>query len=146
MKFILSIHPVFQLTAILLGCYAGYLGIQRTRSLHFGQAVRFQRNRHVLVGAVSLLTMLGGLVGGYIMASRFLQQHDHEVMGLHENMALILLPLMVIGIVSGFFLYLKPAKRTVLPAVHALNNFILLILTVAQIYTGLNIYLTHVLQ
>ena len=146
MKFILSIHPVFQLTAILLACYAGYLGLQRTKSLHFNRPARFQRGRHAWTGAISLFTMLGGMAGGFIMVSFFLHDHEHETMSLHETIALILLPLMVIGIVSGLYLYLKPGKRTVLPAVHAANNLILLILALAQIYTGWHIYLTHVLH
>jgi hypothetical protein len=150
MKFILTIHPVVQLTAILLGYYAAYLGIQRLQGLHFGRQVKFQRDRHVWIGAISLLTMLGGFAGGWIIASYFLHDHEaqaaHEVMVLHATIALILLPCMVFGIVTGLYLFLKPLKRTVLPAVHAINNFILLVLALAQIYTGGHIYLTHVVR
>jgi hypothetical protein len=53
MKFFLSIHPVFQFTAILLGYYAGYLGLQRTLILHFGRPSGFQRDRHALAGAAA---------------------------------------------------------------------------------------------
>lgn len=150
MKFILTIHPVVQLTAILLGYYAAYLGIQRMQGLHFGRQVKFQRDRHVWIGAISLLTMLGGFAGGWIIASRFLHDHEaqvaHAAMGLHATIALVLLPCMVFGIVTGLYLYLKPLRRTVLPAVHAINNFILLVLALAQIYTGGHIYLTHVVK
>jgi hypothetical protein len=75
-----------------------------------------------------------------------LPDHEHAAMSLHENIALILLPLMVVGTVSGFYLYLRPAKRSVLPAVHGVNNFILLLLVLMQIYTGWQVYLTHVLH
>lgn len=145
MAFILSIHPVLQLSAILLAYYAGYLGLQRLRSLHFGQLVRFQRERHVLAGAISLLVLLGGLAGGMIMVARFLHVepgHGHE---LHKEVAFILLPFLAIGIFTGFTLYLSPGKRTILPAVHGMNNLIILVLVLVQIYTGLHLFQMHVL-
>lgn len=146
MKFILSIHPVIQLTAIVLAWYAGYLGVPRILSLHFERPVRFRRELHALTGAISLVTLLGGMAGGYIMASRFLQEHEHAAMGLHESIALVLLPLLAFGIASGLYMYLKPGKRSVLPAVHALNNAIVLLLAIVQMYSGWQVYLTHVLS
>ena len=145
MAFILSIHPVLQLSAILLAYYAGYLGLQRLRSLHFGQLVRFQRERHVLAGAVSLLALLGGFAGGLIIAARFLHVehgHGHE---LHEEVAFILLPFLAIGIFTGFSLYLFPGRRKILSAVHGINNLIILVLVLVQIYTGLRLFQVHVL-
>lgn len=145
MAFLLSIHPVLQLSAILLAYYAGYLGLQRLRSLHFGQPVRFQRERHVLAGSISLLALLGGLAGGMIMVARFLHVehgHGHE---LHKEVAFLLLPFLAIGIFTGFMLYLSPGKRTILPAVHGINNLIILALVLVQIYTGLHLFQVHVL-
>ena len=144
MGLILSIHPLLQLCAILLAYYAGYLGLQRVRSLHFGQLVRFQRERHVLAGAVSLLALLGGFAGGLIIAARFLHvEHGHGE--LHKEVAFILLPFLAIGIFTGFILYFFPGKRKILPAVHGINNLIILVLVLVQIYTGLHLFQVHVL-
>jgi len=143
MTLVLSMHPVFQCIAILLAYYAGFLGIQRIRSLHLGQPVQFERERHVLVGAAALLALLGGFAGGLIIAARLLA--GQPGLDLHEKVAFVLLPFLVFGIFSGFFLYLNPGKRTLLPAVHGINNLIVLVLVLVQIYTGLQIYLTNVL-
>jgi len=143
MKFILSIHPLLQSIAILLAMYAGYLGYQRTRSLHFGHTVPFQRDRHALTGAISLISMLGGLAGGLIIASRFLEKyHGHP---LHKEVAFMMLPLLVIGIFTGFYLYMDPKKRVVLPAIHGINNLILLAFALFQLFSGMEMFLGHVL-
>ena len=142
MTFLLSIHPVAQLFAILVGFYAAYLGYQRVRSLHFGAATRFLREHHVIAGTISLVSMLGGIAAGFIMVSRFLQNPD---MGLHVAVAMMILPLGVFGIFSGFFLYLNPQKRKILPAVHGINNLVILLLALVQIVTGILAYLRYVL-
>jgi uncharacterized membrane protein len=143
MTFILSIHPVAQLAAILLAFYAAYLGFQRARSLHFGKSARFLRERHAIIGTISLISMLGGVAAGFIMVNRYLLSPD---MGLHEAVAMIILPLGVFGIFSGFFLYLNPRQRRILPAIHGINNLAILILALLQIVTGLAAYLRYVLR
>ena len=143
MKLILSIHPFAQLGAILLAFYAAYLGFQRTRSLHLGKTVKFLRGRHVITGSIALISMLGGIAAGFIMVNRYLLSPD---MGLHEVVAMIMLPLGLFGIFSGFFLYLNPKNRTILPAIHGLNNLIILVLALTQIITGIMAYLRYVLR
>jgi len=142
MTFILSIHPLGQLVAILIGFYALYLGFQRTQSLHFGKAARFLRERHVIAGTIALVSMLGGIAAGFIMVNRYLLNPDME---LHVAIAMILLPLGLFGIFSGFFLYLNPRKRRILPALHAINNLVILFLALAQIVTGIMAYLRYVI-
>ena len=66
-------------------------------------------------------------------------------MGLHETFAMILLPLGLFGIFSGLFLYLNPGQHRFLPAVHGINNLIILVLAIAQIVTGIMAYLRYVL-
>jgi len=143
MTFILSIHPVAQLVAILVAFYAAYLGLQRTRSLHFGQGTRFLRGRHVITGTFALISMLGGIAAGFIMVDRYLLNPD---MGLHEAVAMTILPLGIFGIFSGFFLYLNPKRRKVLPAIHGINNMAVLVLALVQIGTGIMAYLRYVLR
>lgn len=138
MKFVLSIHPFLQLTAILLSFYAGYLGIQRGRSLHLGQKVPFARERHIMVGSLALIMLLGGFVGGLVMVARVLkQQFGH---GLHLQVGFVILPLLVIGLFTGFFIYLNPKPRKILPAIHGMNNLVILVLALVQVYSGATIY------
>jgi hypothetical protein len=139
---LLSIHPIAQLTAIAVGVYAAYLGIQRTKSLHFGKSTRFLRERHALAGSIALISMLGGIAAGLIIVSRFMENPN---MGLHGMIAKLLLPLLIFGIFSGFYLYLNPQKGKVLPAIHAINNLIIVHLALLQIITGAWVYKTYVL-
>ena len=143
MTFILSIHPVAQLGAILLAFYAAYLGFQRTQSLHYNKTTEFFRKRHVIVGTIALASMLGGIAAGAILVNRYLLSPD---MGLHVAVAMLLLPLGLFGIISGFFLYLNPKQRRILPAIHGINNLIILILALIQIITGVMAYLRYVLR
>ena len=143
MTLILSIHPAAQLFAILLAFYAAYLGFQRTQSLHFGNSTKFLRKHHVVVGTIALISMLGGIFAGIFMVNRYLLNPD---MGLHTAIAMILLPLGVFGIFSGFFMYRNPGQRRILPAIHGVNNLIIIVLALVQIVTGIMAYLRYVLQ
>jgi hypothetical protein len=143
MTLVLSIHPAAQLAAIMIGFYAAYLGYRRVQSLHFNRSVRFLRERHVIAGAIALISMLGGIAAGSIMVDRYLLNPD---MGLHAVIAMLMLPLGVFGIFSGFFLYLYPGKRKNLAAIHGMNNLVFLILALAQIVTGIMVYLRYVLR
>jgi hypothetical protein len=143
MTLILSIHPAAQLAVIILGYYAMYLGFQRVWNLHFGKSSSFLRDRHVIVGSISLISMLGGIAAGFIMVKRFLVNPE---MGLHVTVALVMLPLGLFGIFSGFFLYLNLSKRKILPALHGINNGVVLLLALLQIVTGIAAYQRYVLQ
>ena len=62
----LSIHPVIQSVAILLSIYAASLSLPRILSLHFGKRTRFNRDRHVILGSLALVILLGGIAGGVV--------------------------------------------------------------------------------
>jgi uncharacterized membrane protein len=143
MTFLLSIHPAAQLGAILLAFYAAYLGLQRAQSLHFGKTKQFFRERHVIAGSIALISMLGGIAAGAIMVNRYLLNPD---MSLHVAVAMLMLPLLVFGIFSGFYLYLNPGKGRMLAAVHGINNLIILALALVQIISGIQAYLRYVLR
>ena len=143
MTFLLSIHPAAQLAAILLAFYAAYLGFQRTRSLHYNKQTKFLRRRHAVTGFIGLSSMVGGIAAGVFMVDRYLLNPD---MALHKAAAMLLLPLGLFGIISGLFLYFKPGPRKYLPAIHGINNGIVLCLAVAQIITGIMAYLRYVLR
>ena len=139
---LLSIHPAAQFMAILLAYYAAYLGMQRTQSLHFAKTVKFQRQRHVITGAIALIAMLGGIGAGFIMVARL---PHHPDIGLHEIIAKTLLPLLLFGLCSGLYLYFKPEKQKIIPVIHALNNLLILLLVLVQIFTGWQVYQRYVL-
>jgi uncharacterized membrane protein YfcA len=143
MTLILSIHPVAQFGAILLAFYAAYLGFQRTKSLHYNKTRQFLRKRHAIVGFIGLISMLGGIAAGLFMVNRYLVSPD---MGLHVAVAMILLPFGLFGVFSGLLLYLNPKERRFLPAIHGINNLIVLFLALAQIITGIMAYLRYVLR
>lgn len=143
MTILLSIHPIGQLFAILVAIYAFYLGYQRTKSLHYNKSASFKREHHVVAGTIALISMLGGIAAGFIMVSRYL---DNPEMGLHVAVAMVLLPLGIFGIFSGFFLYINPGKRKILPAFHGINNFLIIILALLQVFTGTAAYLRYVLK
>ena len=142
-KLLLSIHPFFQILAILLAFYAAFLGLQRARSLHFGQqGIAFHRKRHGLVGGFALIMLLGGMAGGKIIAHLVWQ--GLVVIHFHQTMALVILPFLLLGIGTGLYLYFKPGARRVLPVIHAVNNIVLLLLLLYQAYSGIHVYLHYV--
>jgi hypothetical protein len=138
----LSLHPIAQFFVIGVGYYAAFLGLQRSMSLHFNKTTRFHRERHVVAGTIGLVFILGGMAGGMIMVARFM---DSPNMGLHSIIAKIMMPLVVFGIFSGFYLYLNPGKGKTLSAIHAINNLIVVLLALLQIITGAWVYKTYVL-
>jgi hypothetical protein len=141
---VLGLHPVAQMAAVILAFYAAYLGFNRTRSLHFGINVGFNKDRHIVVGALSLISLMFGMAAGAIMVARYLEKPPFESM--HGKGAMLLLPFLLFGLFSGFYMYLNPAKRKILPALHAINNLIVLGLAVFQLITGIIFYLKIVLS
>lgn len=144
MKYILSLHPLIQLVGIVLAYYAGYHGLQRARSLHFDQQVTFHRQKHVIAGAAALIVLLGGLFGGFVITD--LAFPEHKGIGPHGIVALVLLPLLAIGIGSGYFLYKSPKKQKILAAIHGVNNLVILLLILFQIYSGWFIFRKVILR
>lgn len=130
----LYLHPVGQITAILLCLYALWLGWARFRSLHLGRKTRFQRQRHALAGGLGLGLMTLGVFGGLIMARLYfggwLLTGEHGVVGL------AMLPFLVFGLASGWVLHQRPGPRKLLPLLHGLNNLWVLALAFYQIGEG----------
>ena len=136
---ILGLHPVAQMAAVIFAFYAAYLGLNRTRSLHFGINADFNKDRHIVVGALSLIALMFGMAAGAVMVALYLEKPQFE--SIHGKGAMVLLPFLLFGVLSGFYMYLNPAKRKILPALHAINNLLVLWLTVFQLITGIIFYL-----
>ena len=139
----LSVHPVIQGSAILLALYVFFLGIQRFRYLHLHHGVGFKWKRHVFLGEIALGAWLVGTVGG--MAMVYFYWDGFLMTGTHGKVALLMVPFIIFGLASGLFMIHNKKKRKILPLVHGLSNFVLLILVLSQVVSGWRVYRVFVL-
>ncbi|MCD6150418.1 MAG: DUF4079 domain-containing protein [Deltaproteobacteria bacterium] len=135
-------HPLLQLAAILLSFYVLRLGIARFKSQHLHQRQPFGWKLHVRLGEVVMIIWLLGMAGGFFMV-RYIW-HAAFITGMHARIAILMLPLILIGLGSGIYLDRYKKRRLVLPLVHAINNLVLLVLAVMQIFFGLGVLWTYV--
>ncbi len=105
---ILGRHPLGQTAAIVLGFYLAYLGLERVRSLHFGHAIHFKRDRHDLLGALALIFLLFGMAGGLIMVARYLEKPI--LASMHGKGALVFLPFLMLVCFRAFTCILTRRK------------------------------------
>jgi Protein of unknown function (DUF4079) len=140
---LLVIHPIIQLSAIVLTLYVFYLGVQRFRSVNLHQKTLFRWKRHVLLGKIAMSALLGGMMGGMTMA--YLYFHGFLITGIHGKTALVMAVFIIFGGASGLYMNRNKKKRTALPVIHGLNNFILLIFALTQVITGWRVYMQFVL-
>ena len=136
-------HPLLQMAAILLSFYVLRLGIARFKTQHLHQRQPFAWKQHVRLGEVVLIVWLLGLIGGFIMVR--LTWHAFFITGMHSRIAVLMLPLIIIGLASGIYLDRYKKRRLVMPLVHGLNNLVLVLLAGAQIFYGLGIVWIYVL-
>jgi hypothetical protein len=140
----LLLHPLLQLLAIIVCVYVLYLGIQRFRMLHLKHKVRFQWKRHVTLGTVVICLLLGGMVGGLTIVRIY--WYRFLMTGIHGKAALIMVPFLLFGLLSGLYMNRIKRKRKVLPLLHGVNNGIILLLALGQIATGIKVYYDLVLS
>ena len=128
------IHPVIMAATMVAGLYVLHLGYCRCLSLHFGKRVSFNWKLHVLAGTVVLaLWTIGpvmGLFGAQVVWGGTFIAKNHAWLGL------AMLPLAVIGYVTGRMLDKIRRRRKWLPMIHGLNNLLLVGLSLMQVYTG----------
>ena len=133
----LYIHPVFQSLVILLVAYVLNIGVHRFRALHLKHKTRFNWKRHVKLGKVSLAALLIGAFSGAIIV-RFVWG-VYLATGSHARVGMIIVALVVFGFGSGFYMDRVKKKRAALPLLHGINNFVLFILCLLQVVTGMEI-------
>ena len=131
----LFFHPLLQFGVILLALFVLWLGWHRFQSLHLHRrGVVFRRQRHVLLGRLTLLLMLAGLFGGLSMA--WLTWSSVFITGWHARVAMVIAVLAVIGYATGSHMERVKKRRTWLPLLHGITNAVLVLLALFQIYTG----------
>ena len=135
----LVIHPIIQLSAVVLTLYVFRLGVQRFRSLHLHHKTLFSWKRHVLLGKIAMLALLGGMIGGMTMV--YFYWHGFLITGFHGRTALVMTPFIIFGAASGLYMNHNKKKRTTLPMIHGLSNLVLMILALTQAVTGWRVYM-----
>ena len=128
------IHPVVQFVATLIGVYAAYLGLERFLSQHMGNATQFLWKRHVLAGRSALVLLMLGMGVGLLVAR--VKWQVNFVTGAHWQMAFVMLPLMIFGAASGWYMDTYKAKRSTLPLLHGGCNLLVIALAFNQMRTG----------
>lgn len=124
------IHPLFQVFAICLGLYTGYLGWQRFRGR------RFQWKRHIRVGFSFFIIIVSGALIGSGM-TYFLEGGIFKT-GIHALLPFIIIPFLFIGAILGYVLSKGLKKRIVAPF-HMSINYFTMLLTLLQGYIGIKI-------
>lgn len=130
----LWLHPAFQTVTTILGLYVFVLGLKRFLAVHLGRAAAFNRKRHVLLGKMVVMQWIFGLAGGLSMVR--LTWSAVFVTGLHWQIALAMVPLLVVGLATGLSLNKVKRKRRAMALLHAANNSLLLLLALGQCVTG----------
>ena len=134
----LSFHPVWQGAFTLLALYVLYLGFQRFRSNHLGQTATFKWKRHVTLGLIVFGAWMAGLAGGYINAR--ITWPGVLITGMHGYVGLAMIPFSIIGVTTGLIMDRRKKHRIALPLIHGLNNLLVLIMALFQIYSGVQVY------
>lgn len=143
LRYLLFIHPLWQVSATLLGLYAAWLGSRRLRSLHLGGQASFPRARHILVGKIAICALLAGAAGGMLLARW--AWRAWFITGPHAWIGLSAAGLLIFGLLAGLYLERRPAPRKALPLAHGLANLAALALCLVQFATGSKVLQAFVL-
>jgi len=132
---IMWIHPTLQTLAVCLSLYVLYLGFVRFRFAHLGhKGIIFQWKRHVAQGiAVMTVWALAFVIG---LGAAWTNWHVLGITELHYQLGLVMLPMIVFGLASGFIMDRVKAKRRFLPLAHGIVNALLVLMALCQLYTG----------
>ena len=122
------------------GLYVLWLGYCRFLSLHCGRRVSFNWKRHVHVGTVALALWAAGPVLGLFGAQ--LVWGGTFIAETHAWTGIAMLPLALIGYFTGRTLDKVRRRRKWLPMAHGINNLLLVLLSLAQAYTGWGLLFT----
>lgn len=137
------IHPVVQFLATLLAGYVFLLGWPRLRAAFVGGRAYFAWKRHVRLGMISLIALTAGMFGGALVTLRYWGGTGFTQW--HYWIAMAMLPLLLFGFLSGWFMDRTRIRRRILPILHGLVNLVALVLALFQVWTGYDVLRVFVL-
>jgi cytochrome b subunit of formate dehydrogenase len=113
------------------------MGFQRFRSLHLQQKCSFPWKKHVFWGTLVLSAWILGPFTGLAGAYSAWRESFMAFNVMHIYVGFVMLPLAIVGYLTGRRLDKVRKRRKWLPVVHGVNNILLLILAFWQIYSGM---------
>jgi hypothetical protein len=132
---IMWIHPILQTLALLLSLYVLYLGWARFSFAHLGtKGVIFAWKRHVQLGILVLCGWGLDFVVG--LGAAWWGWQSVFITGHHYQVGIAMVPLILFGMGSGFYMDRNKARRVALPLAHGAANALLVVLALYQFYTG----------
>lgn len=130
----LWIHPILQLAALILAVYVLSMGVNRFRFQHLKRKCAFNWKRHVLLGKVVAWMWLVGMVLGVYMV-----QYNWGTLALtgpHYTVGLLMVPVILTGLVTGYILQKPSGKRPGLALTHGTANVLAFAMALYQAWTG----------
>ena len=97
----------------------------------------------MVLGEIALGVLLAGMAGGIVIV--YSTWHGFFITGIHGMVALIMVPLLIFGLLSGLYMNHRKRKRRILPFIHGLNNLVILLMAISQSISGLWVYRVFVL-
>lgn len=130
-------HPVIMLLILALACVALRQGAVRSLAVRFARKAPFPWKVHVSYGKLALAGMFAGVATGY--ATTWLGWSAPGSTGTHQDIALVIALLAASGLATGFVLDRRKKPGTPLGLAHALGNTAIVLLTLWQAYTGIDL-------
>ena len=128
------IHPILQLAALFAALWVFRLGYNRFCFQHLHIKCPFNWKLHVKLGKiVHLLWMCGMAIGVYAAWHAW---GSVELTGTHYTVGVTMIPLTVVGLLSGLALQKPKGKRGGLALLHGVVNTTLLGMAVYQVWSG----------
>ena len=134
----LYIHPILQLTGIFFGYVALFWGVQRFLASHMEKKIRFPWKQHVQWGKIaSVLWLIGVVVGLY---STHAAWNNIRITGEHYTVGILLVPLILATLGTGYWMEKFKKKRQYLCLVHGILGGGVCLLAFLQMITGVQVF------
>lgn len=129
--------------SILIIFYALITGAKRFGKNHLNQQWIFNWKKHVLLGKISIISLIIGALIGIIVVR--INWKTSFITGIHAYIPVIIFLFILFGFIAGLYMDRNKKKRNVLPILHGIGNAIVFILAIFQIITGIKVFTTFVL-
>ncbi len=128
------IHPALQFLCLMLAVHVLHMGINRFRFQHLKQKAPFNWKQHVHYGKIVAGVWLAGWLLGVQQA--VLNWGTSGLTGPHYTAGMYMVPLILVGLVTGYLLQKPSGKRPGLALFHGVVNLVVFILGLYQTWTG----------